>query len=67
MTGPRSWAVQSRASRGEPDPVWGEAVTAYLITDNPPPTPEDIRAQLRHKLAPYKIPKTINLVSRLPA
>ena len=32
--------VQDVLVRGEPDPVRGEAVTAYLITDNPPPTPE---------------------------
>ena len=59
--------VQDVLVRGEPDPVWGEAVTAYVISDEPPTKPENLKAQLRHRLAPYKIPKTINLVSRLPA
>ena len=52
--------------RGEPDPVWGQAVTAYVISDEPPPTPEDLKAQLRQRLAPYKIPKTFNIVTQLP-
>ena len=59
--------VQDVLVRGEPDPVWGEAVTAYVISDEPPPRPENLKAQLRHKLAPYKIPKTVKVVSRLPA
>ena len=58
--------VRNVLVRGEPDPVWGQAVTAYVISDDPPPTREDLKAQLLHRLAPYKIPKTLNIVTQLP-
>lgn len=54
---------------GEPDPAWGQAVTAYVV----PADPADwdgltarLRAQLAASLAKYKIPKAIHQVSSLP-
>jgi acyl-CoA synthetase (AMP-forming)/AMP-acid ligase II len=47
--------------RGEEDPTWGQAVTAYVVPT--PDAPEDpaqvIREALKHRLAPYKIPKRV--------
>jgi acyl-CoA synthetase (AMP-forming)/AMP-acid ligase II len=57
---------------GEPDPVWGDVVTAYLVTEGSgdDPTGDDlthaIRTALLERLAKYKIPKVIKLVDQLP-
>ena len=54
---------------GEPDPVWGQAVTAYVV----PAEPDDweglvdrVRAELPTRLAKYKIPKRFYQVASLP-
>jgi acyl-CoA synthetase (AMP-forming)/AMP-acid ligase II len=61
--------VQAVLVRGEADPVWGQAVTAYVV-----PAPDahgdlgvQIREGLRARLAAYKIPKRIITVSALDA
>jgi acyl-CoA synthetase (AMP-forming)/AMP-acid ligase II len=52
---------------GLPDPTWGQAVTAVIV-----PKPgcdvslEDVKAFCQGKIAGYKIPKTIELVDRIP-
>jgi len=54
--------------RGEPDPVWGQAVTAYVVTPgaaDPDRLTADIRRALERRLAKYKIPKRISVVSSL--
>ncbi len=52
-------AVLARA-----DPRWGEAVTA-LVVERPgsAPLPEALRAHCAARLAPYKVPKRIELVA----
>jgi O-succinylbenzoic acid--CoA ligase len=48
---------------GRPDPEWGEAVTAFVVVRGPV---DDLRAFCRERLAAYKVPKTIEVVSSLP-
>ncbi|MGH3223659.1 MAG: class I adenylate-forming enzyme family protein, partial [Streptosporangiaceae bacterium] len=65
--------VRAALVRGEPDPAWGQAVTAYVVpasaadagADADAGLAEAIRAALRHRLAAYKIPKRVVLVSKL--
>lgn len=54
---------------GEPDPVWGQAVTAYVVAKNPGQWDDllaSLRADLPDRLARYKLPKTYRMVDRLP-
>jgi acyl-CoA synthetase (AMP-forming)/AMP-acid ligase II len=53
--------------RGEDDPVWGQAVTAYVVAAPGAPGELDqrIRAALRQRLASYKIPKRVTVVAAL--
>lgn len=54
---------------GEKDPVWGQAVTAYVIAENPDGWDElvtKLKTELPDKLARYKIPKTFRQVDSLP-
>jgi len=50
---------------GEPDPAWGEIVTAYVVTSEDR-TEEQLRLALRSHLAPYKIPRRMYFVDELP-
>ncbi len=54
---------------GEPDPKWGQAITAYVVEhhDHVGRDPEHLREALREQLAPYKIPKRILFVDRIEA
>jgi acyl-CoA synthetase (AMP-forming)/AMP-acid ligase II len=49
---------------GVPDPVWGEAVTAYVVTDEPV-TADALRGQLERRLATYKVPTAVHVVDDL--
>jgi acyl-CoA synthetase (AMP-forming)/AMP-acid ligase II len=59
--------AQAALVRGEKDPTWGQAVTAYVVPA--PGAPEEpgqmIREALKHRLAPYKIPKRVIVVPAL--
>ena len=59
--------VQAALVRGEDDPAWGQAVTAYIVPTPGAPGELDpvIREALKHRLASYKIPKRIIPVTRL--
>lgn len=48
---------------GRPDPEWGEAVTAHVVGDV---EPEALRAWCQARLARFKVPRQIELVSVLP-
>ena len=53
---------------GEPDPVWGQAITAHIVPTDPEHWEElvaALRAQLPTRLAKYKIPKSFRQVDRL--
>jgi acyl-CoA synthetase (AMP-forming)/AMP-acid ligase II len=59
--------VQTALVRGEEDPIWGQAVTAYVVpTPDAPDEPGHvIREALKRRLASYKIPKRVIVVPRL--
>lgn len=48
---------------GRPDPEWGQAVTAHVVGSA---APEDLRIWCRERLAGFKVPKRIEMVSSLP-
>jgi bile acid-coenzyme A ligase len=50
------------------DPEWGRRVHAIIEPADPPapPTLEEIVAYAKSRLAPYKVPKTIELVETIP-
>lgn len=53
--------VRAALVRGEDDPVWGQAVTAYVVAapNAPGDLDQRIRTALRQRLAFYKIPKRV--------
>jgi len=53
--------VREALVRGEDDPAWGQAVTAYVVATPSAPAEleQEIREALRQRLAPYKIPKHV--------
>jgi malonyl-CoA/methylmalonyl-CoA synthetase len=60
-------AVAEVAVIGLPDAVWGDRVTACVVArPGPAPTLEELRAFARERLAPYKLPRAVVLVTELP-
>ncbi len=57
--------VREVAVVGRPSDAWGEAVTAVIVADGPIDA-ERLRAHAAEHLAPYKVPKGVELVSELP-
>ena len=52
---------------GTPDPYWGKAVSAAVVTeDGHEITRESLRDWARGKLAPYKLPQRVTVVGALP-
>ncbi|OBK63261.1 hypothetical protein A5653_25395 [Mycobacterium colombiense] len=53
---------------GLPDAEWGQRVHAIVVPADPgcAPSPEELRGFCRERLAAYKVPKTVELVSGLP-
>jgi o-succinylbenzoate---CoA ligase len=58
-------AVTDAGVAGLPDPEWGEAVTAFVVLREPADE-EQLRAWCRERLEPFKVPKAIHAVDRLP-
>ncbi|WP_155060353.1 class I adenylate-forming enzyme family protein [Streptomyces blattellae] len=54
------------AVSGTPDPVWGELVTAFLVSDAGEPSLDDVRAHLDGRLARHKWPRRLRVVPALP-
>jgi acyl-CoA synthetase (AMP-forming)/AMP-acid ligase II len=60
-------AVAEVAVVGVPDEKWGESVRAYIVPNSgATPTLEDILEWAGKRIARYKLPKSIELVSALP-
>jgi acyl-CoA synthetase (AMP-forming)/AMP-acid ligase II len=59
--------VHAALVRGEEDPIWGQAVTAYVVPGPNPPAELTtmIREELKQRLAAYKIPKRVVPVPQL--
>lgn len=53
---------------GLPDADWGQRVHAIveLVAGETPPTVEQLMAHVRERLAAYKVPKSVELVDRIP-
>jgi bile acid-coenzyme A ligase len=53
---------------GVQDPEWGRRVHAIVAPADPamPPSPEEVVAYAKTRLAPYKVPKTVELVDEIP-
>jgi malonyl-CoA/methylmalonyl-CoA synthetase len=60
-------AVAEVAVVGVPDDTWGERVTAWVVSRGAaPPTLAELQAFARERLAPYKLPRALELVPALP-
>ena len=53
---------------GVPDHEWGHRVHAIVQPVDPaaPPSPAELRRHCKSRLAPYKVPKTYEIVERMP-
>jgi malonyl-CoA/methylmalonyl-CoA synthetase len=60
-------AVAEVAVTGVSDATWGERVTAWVVPrGSTAPTLADLQAFARERLAPYKLPRALELVAALP-
>jgi acyl-CoA synthetase (AMP-forming)/AMP-acid ligase II len=52
---------------GAPDERWGETVKALVVLrDGSSPSPEELVAFARERLAGYKLPRSVEFVDELP-
>lgn len=59
--------IAEAAAVPAPNPVLGEDVRAVVVAGtDPPPSPEDVIAFCRERLADYKVPATVEFVAALP-
>jgi o-succinylbenzoate---CoA ligase len=61
-------AVREAAVIGEPDPDWGEHVTAVIVPANPqaPPALDDLRSWVRARMHARAAPRALVLVPQIP-
>jgi acyl-coenzyme A synthetase/AMP-(fatty) acid ligase len=58
-------AVAEAGVGGVPDPLWGEAVTAFVVLGERA-TAEELEAWCRERLEPFKVPKAFHTLPELP-
>ena len=58
--------VAEVAVTGTPSDEWGEVVTAWVVADGRPPTLDELCGFASGRLAPYKRPRLLRVVDRLP-
>jgi long-chain acyl-CoA synthetase len=59
--------IQECAVIGLPDPEWGERVAAFIVLKpGLSQVPQDLKAFLKVRLAPFKVPKEFIVVQELP-
>jgi fatty-acyl-CoA synthase len=58
--------VEAVAVWKRPDEVWGERVVAWVIPGEHPPTLDIVQDAVRSELAPYAMPKELELTEALP-
>jgi O-succinylbenzoic acid--CoA ligase len=60
--------VREAAVFGEPDPEWGERVTAAVVPTDPaaPPALADLRAAVHRRMPAHAAPKALILVTAIP-
>lgn len=59
--------VAEAAVTGRPDPVYGQVVVAHVVLrDRASVSPDALRAWCRRRLAPFQVPRQVNLVGSLP-
>jgi long-chain acyl-CoA synthetase len=59
--------ITAAATIGIPDSLYGEEVAAFVVLkDGASSTADDLLAFCRERLADYKCPKTIHIVSEIP-
>jgi malonyl-CoA/methylmalonyl-CoA synthetase len=58
--------VAEVAVAGTPSEEWGEVVTAYVVADGRPPSLAELVEFSAATLAPYKRPRVVHVVDRLP-
>jgi long-chain acyl-CoA synthetase len=52
---------------GRPDPIWGEAVTAFVVAKGPtPPEAQTLIDWCRDRIASFKKPKSVHFLDELP-
>lgn len=58
--------VREVAVVGVPDPEWGEALLACVVPRGEPPSPEELKAFCRERLAGFKVPSRFEFIDHLP-
>jgi o-succinylbenzoate---CoA ligase len=61
-------AVREAVVIGEPDPDWGQRVTAIVVptTPGPPPTLQALQVHVRRSLPTHAAPKAVRVVPEIP-
>jgi malonyl-CoA/methylmalonyl-CoA synthetase len=59
-------AIAECAVVGVPDPEWGERVCVAVVPSGPPPTLDELKPWAKNRIASYKVPRDIRVVTELP-